>query len=373
MGNNNYNDNEQKVIDNKNGLKSYLTRNHISDISIFYNYEKKYEGINNYKINLNNINNNYVFIVCGLIDGFIIIYNIMNDSELKLSLSFKAHQDLIITIKQLKHSGYLLTSSYDNSLKVFKLSRNCSQEELIYKFYLNTIFNRINDLIQINNDDILLISVFNHIIYFPYKTNNLSENKINLSDYVYSKYEHGKKYLSNLLEINEKLFLALDEVEKTILFFKLIPSENISQNIIYLKSDFVNIKANSDDNNCKICIENLLPKYNYILMSIYHYLLIIDIKYMELISIHETKMNSFYFFYNIINDIIIIFEENNILKYKINIDKYEFNFVEENKKEIDLKNINGLQHIKKTIYNPLNNKDIFFFFKSYLMKIDLNF
>ena len=374
MGNNNYIDNNKKVPDNKNDLKTYLTRNHISDISTFYNYEKKYEGINNAQMNLNKINNNYVFIICGLIDGFIIIYNIIDDSELKLSLNFKAHQDLIIKINQLKHSGYLLTSSYDNSLKVFKLSRNCTQEELIYKFYLNPIFNRINDLIQINNDDILLISVFNHIIYFPYIANNLSENKVNLSDYIYSKIEHGKKYLSNLLQINEKLFIAIDEVEKNLLFFKLIPSENISQNIIYLKSAFINIKADNNDNNWnnKICIENLLPKYNYILMSFYHYFLIIDIKYMEIISIHETKMNSFYFLYNDVND-IIIFEENNIFRYKINIDKYKFNFIEENKKGIDLENINGLQHIRKSIYNPLNNKIIFFFYKSYLMKIDLNF
>ena len=119
-----------------------------------------------------------------------------------------------------------------------------------------------------------------------------------------------------------------------------------------MKSAFINIKADNNDNNWnnKICIENLLPKYKYILMSIYHYFLIIDIKYMEIISIHETKMNSFYFLYNDVND-IIIFEENNIFRYKINIDKYKFNFIEENKKEIDLENINGLQHIKKSIYN----------------------
>ena len=67
MGNNNYIDNNKKVPDNKNDLKTYLTRNHISDISTFYNYEKKYEGINNAQMNLNKINNNYVFIICGLI------------------------------------------------------------------------------------------------------------------------------------------------------------------------------------------------------------------------------------------------------------------------------------------------------------------
>ena len=131
------------------------------------------------------------------------VYNILNNSELKLSISFQAHREMIIKVNQLRKSGFLLTSSYDNSLKVFKLSSNCTKETLIYKFYLNPIFNRINDLIQINNDDILLISVFNHIIYFPYNKNNLSENKNNLSDYDYSKIEHRKNYLSNLLEIND--------------------------------------------------------------------------------------------------------------------------------------------------------------------------
>ena len=227
MGNNNSNEKNQKILDKKSDLELYLTRSNISDISIFYNYEKKYIGIDNERVKSIQINNNFAYIICGLIDGFILIYNILNNSELKLSISFQAHREMIIKVNQLRKSGFLLTSSYDNSLKVFKLSSNCTKETLIYKFYLNPIFNRINDLIQINNDDILLISVFNHIIYFPYNKNNLSVNKNNLSDYDYSKIEHRKNYLSNLLEINEKLFLALDKVGKNILFFNIREINNM--------------------------------------------------------------------------------------------------------------------------------------------------
>ena len=146
MGNNNSNEQNKKILDNKNDLNFQLTRSNVSDISIFYNYEKKYIGIDNDKVNSEQINNNYTYIICGLIDGFIIIYNILYNSELKLSLSFQAHQAMIIKVNQLKKSGYLLTSSYDNSLKVFKLSRNCTKETLIYKLYLNPIFKSFNNI-----------------------------------------------------------------------------------------------------------------------------------------------------------------------------------------------------------------------------------
>ena len=375
MGNNNSNEQNKKILDNKNDLNFHLTRSNVSDISIFYNYEKKYIGIDNDKVKSEQINNNYTYIICGLIDGFIIIYNILYNSELKLSLSFQAHQAMIIKVNQLKKSGYLLTSSYDNSLKVFKLSRNCTKETLIYKLYLNPIFNRINDLIQIRNDDILLISVLNHIIYFPYIKNNLTENKNNLSDYAYSKIEHRKNYLSNLLEINEKLFLALDEIGKTILFFKLVPSENIAQNIILEKNVFINLKEEKNDNswNDKICIENLLPKYKYILVSIYNYICIIDIKYLEIICSYEIKMNTFHFIYNKKIDRIIIFEGNNLFKYKIYNEKSEFKFVKENNKLIELSFIDGLEQMRKLIYNPFNENNIFFFYKNFLIKMELNF
>ena len=370
MGNKNSNKQNIKLIDNKNELHSLLTRNYISDISILYNYEKKYEGISDKNIKNNEISDNFIFIICGLIDGFIEIYN----TEFKLSLNFKAHRDMISKIIQLKKSGNILTSSYDNSLKIFKLSRNCTEENLIYTFYLNPAFNRIQDIIQISNDDILLISVLNHIIYFPLNQNKLSENKINLSDYLYSKYEHEKKFLNNLLEINKKLFLALDDTENRLLFFKLIPSENNIENITLLKNILVFSEQKNDKNiYSKICIENLFPKYNFILVSANKYINIIDIKYLEIVSIHEMDMEALYFFYNSKIDRIIIFGGDNIFKYKIDEERFNFSFLRENKQTVEINYNLGLETIRKSIYNPLNYNIVYFFYKKFLMKIELNF
>ena len=86
-----------------------------------------------------NKNGDYIYIICGLIDGFIEIYNHIPNKEFKLSLSFKAHRDLISKIIQLRNSGLLLTGSFDNSFKIFKLTCNCTQETLIYTIYLNFI------------------------------------------------------------------------------------------------------------------------------------------------------------------------------------------------------------------------------------------
>ena len=208
MGNNNSNKQKKEFLENNNNkYKFILTRNYISDISIFYNYEKKYESISNENIILNKLNNSYIFLICGLIDGFIEIYNCNIKDEFILSLSFKAHREMISKILQLKKGGYLLTGSIDNSFKIFKLSHNFTRETLIYAVYLQPIFNRINDIIQINNGENLLLSVFNHIIFFPYTQNNLSDTKNYLRDYTYSKFEHRNIFLSDLLEINEQLFL----------------------------------------------------------------------------------------------------------------------------------------------------------------------
>ena len=154
---------KKKIQENK--PVCVLTNQIIMDIIIFYNYEKKYESINNEAINNKAINNNYIYIVCGLINGFIEIYSILNN-KFKLKISFQAHRDIISKIIQLKNNGYLLTSSFDNSLKIFKLSRNCSKEELIYIFYLNVIFNRVNDVMEMSYSNNIIISVLNHIINF---------------------------------------------------------------------------------------------------------------------------------------------------------------------------------------------------------------
>ena len=315
------------------------------------------------------MNNNYIYIICGLIDGFVEIYRNELNGEFKLSLSFKAHRELVSKIVQLKNSGHLLTSSFDNSLKVFKLSKSCTKESLLYKIYLNPIFNRINDIIQIKNDDILLISVFNHIINFPYNKNKLSEIKNNLSDYIYLKYEHGKKYLSNLLEINDELFLSFDDNENKLLFFKLIPSENTVKNIIFKKSFFVIFEEEikNKDINKKVCIENLLPKYNFILLSVFNYIKIIDIKYLEIICIQEMKMTSFFFSYNNYIDKIIIFEGNKMFKYNINSGKDGLYFYEEKNKSFEFKNIDEFDKIGKLVYNPVNVNMIYTFYKKFLI------
>ena len=373
MGNNNLSKQNKNLSENKKEFKFVLTRNNISDITIYYNYEKKYESISSKNSPHKNQNNNYIFIICGLIDGFIEIYKNIFNGEFKLSLSFKAHNDVVSKIIQLKNNGYLLTSSFDNSFKIFKLSKNCTRETLIYKIYLNPIFNRINDII-LHNKESLIISVFNHIIYFPYNKNNLSENKNNLSDYVYSKYQHQYKYLSNLVSINDKIFLTFYEIENKILFFKLISPENINQDIEYIKSVLICSKEeNNNDSDSKICIENLFPKYNFILLSINNYIKIIDIKYLEIIIIYEMKIPSFFLYHNNPIDRILLFGGNNILTYKTKKGKDGINFVEENHKCFEINIINGLNKIRKSVSNPLNNKIIYFFYKKILMKLELNY
>ena len=271
MGNEN-SDKENK--NNKENKTEFILKNNIiGDIMIFYNYEKKYESITNKKYENKQFNNNYIYIVCGLINGFIEIYNIFNN-QFQLTLSFKAHRELISKIIQLRKTGFLLTSSFDNSLKIFKLSENCNKETLIYKFYLNVIFNRINDIIEMSFKNNIIISVMNNIINFPINKNILSENKQNLSDYNYSKYEHQKKYLYNLLEINDDILVSLDDTENSILFFKLCYMEEISDDITLIKiiklDDYnkTNIELRNNIKNKKY-LESLKPKYNCILLLDY--------------------------------------------------------------------------------------------------------
>ena len=138
---------------------------------------------------------------------------------------------------------------------------------------------------------------------------------------------------------------------------------------------FINLKVENEDNswNDKICIENLLPKYKYILVSIYNYISIIDIKYLEIICSYEMKMNSFHLFYYDKINRILIFEGNNLYKYKICNEKFEFYFVEENNKSIELLFIDRLEQIRKLIYHPFNVNNIYSFYKNLLIKIELNF
>ena len=375
MGNNNSNKQKKEFLENNNNkYKFILTRNYISDISIFYNYEKKYESISNENIILNKLNNSYIFLICGLIDGFIEIYNCNIKDEFILSLSFKAHREMISKILQLKRGGYLLTGSIDNSFKIFKLSHNFTRETLIYTIYLQPIFNRINDIIQINNGENLLLSVFNHIIFFPYTQNNLSDTKNYLRDYTYSKFEHRNIFLSDLLEINEQLFLSLDEVGYKILFFTIISDKGNSKNIKFIKNILIGSKEENGkkDIRSKICIENLFPKYNFIILSINSSIKIIDIKYLEIIFIYELKKPSFFLSYSNIIERIIIIENKTLYKYKIIYGKNGLYFLEENNESYEINNIIELIKIRKVVYHPLRNNILYLFYKKMLMKIELN-
>ena len=201
------------------------------------------------------------------------------------------------------------------------------------------------------------------------------EIKNNLSDYKYSKYEHRKNFLNNLLQINANLFLALDDCENKILFFKLTPSENETKNIILIKTIVINIYKDNNNDYSKniICIENLLPKYNFILLSFNNYIEVLDIKYLEIISIHEMKMSFFFFSYDKYIDKIIFFEGNKLFKYALKSNKDGLNLIEDNNKIIESKFINEFIAIKKSIYNSYYINSTYFYIKKYLMKIDINF
>ena len=372
MGNENNKKEEKNTQENK--PECVLTNQIIMDIIIFYNYEKKYESINNEAINNKAINNNYIYIVCGLINGFIEIYSILNN-KFKLKISFQAHRDIISKIIQLKNNGYLLTSSFDNSLKIFKLSRNCSKEELIYIFYLNVIFNRVNDVMEMSYSNNIIISVLNHIINFPVNKNTLSDNKNNLSDYNFTKIEHQKYYLDNLLEIDKDIFMSLDDKETEILFFKV----NLTEDIILIKTielkDFDKIENDCENYEPnKKYIECLKPKYNCILLSDEYTLKIIDINYLELVSVFQIRFNndSFALSYNQKLSKIFFFELNKIYIYNISDENGVLQIKKEEEKNVNNKYIININEAQKIINLPNNENKNIIYYKKYLMIIDLN-
>ena len=371
MGNKNA-DNENKNI-GENKTEFILTNNIIMDIIIFYNYEKKFESISNKNHEKKGIKNNYIFIVCGLMNGFIEIYNILID-KFKLLLSFQAHRDVISKIIQLKKSGLLLTSSFDNSFKIFKLSKNCNKEKLLYIIFLNVIFIKINDVIEMSCNNNIIISVFNYIINFPMNKNNLSENKNNLNDYNYSKYKHQYKYLNKLLEISDDFLVSLEDKDNKLLFFKINYKKDPTEDINLIKTiGLENYKSQMYYNN-KICIECLKPKYNCILVSDNFSIKVIDINYLEIVSIFQIKENnlSFIFSYHKKKDQILIFDIRGIYKYKINNENSLFEIKKENEKIVNIDNIINLNEVEKLIFFPLNENKIIVFYKKILMIIDLN-
>jgi WD40 repeat protein len=350
------------------------------DIIIFYNYENKYESIN--EENIKDKYKNYTYIVCGLINGFIEIYSILKD-KLKLTLSFKAHRDIISKIIQLKESGYLLTGSYDNSLKIFKLSNNCNKETLIYNFNLNIIFIRVNDMIEMSYNNNIIISSMNYIINFPIKKNSLSENKNNLSDYNITKFEHQKKFLNKLLEISKDSFIALDETDNKILCFKLNYLGDVSEDIVLIKiiDTYLNnlgydhlMDDYRNNFNRKICLECLVPKYNCLVLSDGFYIKVIDIKFLEIVSIFQIneKRDSFVMSYDGKINKIFIFDKNGMYKYRINNDNYSFELEKENEKITNINNVINLNEVQKIIFSPVDQNKAYVFYKKILMIVDVN-
>lgn len=308
-------------------------------------------------------------------NGFIEIYNIKRD-KLELSISFQAHRDIISKIIQLKQSGFLLTSSYDNSVKIFELTNNCTKEKLNYIIYLNDIFTRINEVIEITFNNNLILSVNNYMINFPLNKNKLLDNKNKLSDYNYSKYEHQRKYLNNLLEINNDDIACLDSKESQLLIFKIIYNKEIADDITLIK--IIDLEKNNEIKNyeSKISIECLRPKYNCILVSDKFFIKIIDIKYLEIVSIFQIKNTSKYMnqcvtFYHKLMDKIFIFDSIAIYKYKINSENI-FEFIKEEEKNANINNIINLNELQKLIYCPINKNKIYAIYKKFLTTIDLN-
>ena len=379
MGNN-QKTNEKEKSNEDNKTEFTLSNSVIMDMIIFYNYENKYESIDEEKIK--DKYKNYTFIACGLINGFIEIYNILKD-KLKLTLSFKAHRDIISKIIQLKDKGYLLTGSYDNSLKIFKLSNNCNKETLIYNFNLNIIFIRVNDMIEMSHNNNIIISSMNYIINFPIKKNILSENKTDLSEYNITKFEHQKKYLNKLLEISKDTFIGLDDTENKILCFKLNYLGDVSEDIVLIK--IIDAYLNNlgcehlmDDYrnnfNRKICLECLVPKYNCLVLSDGFYIKVIDIKFLEIVSIFQIneKRDSFVMSYDGKINKIFIFDKNGMYKYRINNNNYSFELEKENEKITNINNVINLNEVQKIIFSPVDQNKAYVFYKKILMIVDVN-
>ena len=368
----NYSNKENKYI-GENKTEFILTNNIIMDVLIFYNYEKKYESISSKNYGSKEMkHNNYIFVVCGLIDGFIEIFNISNN-KFKLIISFQAHRDIISKMVQLQKTGFLLTSSFDNSMKIFKLTNNCNKETLIYVIHLNPVYYKINDIIEMSFNNNIIISVKNNIINFPLIKNKLSEEKYNLNDYNFSKYEHQYNYLNKLLEIDNYTLVALNEIKNKLLFFQLTYNKEVTDDISLIK--IIEIKDNPRNYffTRKISIECLRPKYNCILVSDNINIIIIDIKYLEIVSIFKIKENyiSFIASYNQKNNRILIFDIKSICKYKIIDENKLFEIEKEEEKSVNIDYIVNLNEFEKKIYSSLNENKIIVFYKKILMEIDL--
>ena len=89
----------------------------------------------------------------------------------------------------------------------------------------------------------------------------------------------------------------------------------------------------------KICIECLVPKYNCLVLSDGFYIKVIDINFLEIVSIFQIneKRDSFVMSYDRKINKIFIFDKNGIYKYKINNGNYCFEIEKENEKITNIK------------------------------------
>ena len=119
------------------------------------------------------------------------------------------------------------------------------------------------------------------------------------------------------------------------------------------------------------------PKYNCILVYDKLNIKVIDIKYLEIVSIVKIRnnyryINPFVTFYHKLLDKIFIFDMTLIYKYKINNENVIFEIEKEKGKKVNIKNIMNLNEFQKLIYCPINKNIIYAVYKKFLMTIDLN-
>lgn len=112
------------------------------------------------------------------------------------------------------------------------------------------------------------------------------------------------------------------------------------------------------------------PKYNCILVYDKLNIKVIDIKYLEIVSIVKIRnnyryINPFVTFYHKLLDKIFIFDMTIIYKYKINNENVIFEIEKEKGKKVNIKNIMNLNEFQKLIYCPINKNIIYAVYKNF--------
>ena len=169
--------------------------------------------------------------------------------------------------------------------------------------------------------------------------------------------------------------MSLDDKETKLLFFKV----NLTEDIILIKTielkDFDKIENDCENYEPnKKYIECLKPKYNCILLSDEYTLKIIDINYLELVSVFQIRFNndSFVLSYNQKLSKIFFFELNKINIYSISDENRVLQIKKEEEKNVNNKYIININEAQKIINLPNNENKNIIYYKKYLMIIDLN-